>query len=297
MLQLSRLVVWSWEEASSVIASIRRVVRRVRFTTTAVALGCLLSLGQASIARADEVTKAAEDLRSGSDFRLRVSAALALGKSKSPLARGPLEEQLAKDDQEAVRAAAAAGLGALGEPAAVPALERAAANDKSSSVRETAKASLEKLRSSKTSAPAGNARVLVKIGKLLNKSGVKGADMVGRFKGATRAEAQKIPGVEVLADGADARAAGKSRGLPVLVLDGTLRDLSPRGKGGLGAEVEYIVKREQSLKGSVKGKGAVEDGASTRDAAAEKELQDQAMAAAVESALRGAPAVILASVQ
>ncbi len=139
--------------------------------------------------------------------------------------------------------------------------------------------------------------LLVKIGKLVNKSSVKGSDLVGRFKGATRAEAQKIPGVELLADGADARAAGKSRGLPVLVIDGTLHALAPRGKSGIGAEVEYVVKREQALKGSCKGKGAVEDGASTRDAAAEKELQDQAMAAAVESALRGAPAVILASVQ
>ena len=282
----------------SVRTSFRGSFEHIRRPVAAVALAFSLVCASGTEARADEVSKASEDLRTGSDFRLRVSAALALGKSKNALARGPLEEQMVKDDQEAVRAAAAAGLGALGDAGAIPALERVVANDKSSSVRETAKASLEKLRAGKGSAaPAGKARVLVKIGKMLNKSTVKGSDLVGRFKGATRAEAQKIPGVEVLADGADARAAGKSRGLPVLVIDGTLHALAPRGKGGLGAEVEYVVKREQALKGSCKGKGAVEDGASTRDAAAEKELQDQAMAAAVESALRGAPAVILASVQ
>jgi hypothetical protein len=245
---------------------------------------------------ADDIARASEDLRTGADFRLRVSAALALGKSKNALARGPLEQQMRKDDQEAVRAASAAGLGALGDPAAVEALEDVAQHDKSASVRETAKASLKKLRTT-PSASSSKARVLVKIGKLLNKSGAKGKDVVGRFKGATRAEAQKIPGVEVLADGDDARATGKKRGLPVLTLDGTLRDLAPRAKGGVQAEVEYVVKREQALKGSVKGKGAVEDGASVRGAEQERELQDQALAAAIESALRGAPAVILASTQ
>lgn len=270
----------------------------MRFTFRRALPAVVIALASFCAARpvlADDIARASEDLRGGGDFRLRVSAALALGKSKNALARGPLETQLAKDDQETVRAASAAALGALGDPAAMPALERALTEDKSSSVKATAAASLEKLRVSRAAPSAGKARVLVKLGKMLNKSSAKGADLVGRFKGATRAEAQKIPGVEVLDDGADARAAGKSRGLPVLVLDGTLRTLAPRSKGVIGAEVEYVVKREEALKGSVKGKGAVEDGADSRDAGREKEVQDQALAAAVESALKGAPAVILAS--
>src|SRR5262249_327897 len=69
-----------------------------------------------------------KDLSRASDFRLRVAAALALGKSKEPGSRQALEKALG-DSNAAVRTAAAAALGALGDAAALPALKAALARE------------------------------------------------------------------------------------------------------------------------------------------------------------------------
>ena len=76
-----------------------------------------LMLGAAPSSVAQDDSGAFRDLAIGTDFRLRVAAALSLGKSKSAGARPALEKALG-DPNPAVRAAAAAGLGASGDPAA-----------------------------------------------------------------------------------------------------------------------------------------------------------------------------------
>ena len=60
-------------------------------------------------------------LRSNDDFRVRVQAALELGKSSDPSVRAPLEQAL-EDRKPAVRAAAAAALKAHGDKRSIAAL-------------------------------------------------------------------------------------------------------------------------------------------------------------------------------
>src|SRR5271163_1364490 len=69
-------------------------------------------------APAQDVGTARVDVTEADDFRLRVSAALILGKSKAEGAR-PLLEKALSDGHPAVRTAAAAALSVYGDPAAI----------------------------------------------------------------------------------------------------------------------------------------------------------------------------------
>ena len=62
-----------------------------------------------------------DQLKNGTDFRLRTQAALALGTSDDPSAAAPLCEAL-DDASDSVRSAAAAALGKLKNPAGLPCL-------------------------------------------------------------------------------------------------------------------------------------------------------------------------------
>src|SRR5262249_17354866 len=81
--------------------------------------------------------------------RIRVAAALALGKSKSPGARPALEKALG-DAHPAVRSAAAAALGTLGDARAIPALKTALGTESDAGV----KAEMERVVQSLGTAPA-----------------------------------------------------------------------------------------------------------------------------------------------
>src|SRR5262245_13790554 len=97
-------------------------------------MAACLALGAAMpVSTADDST-AFRDLATGTDFRLRVAAALALGKSTSPGARAALEKALG-DAHPAVRAAAAAALGALGDGRSIPALKAALAGEAAANVK------------------------------------------------------------------------------------------------------------------------------------------------------------------
>src|ERR1041385_635192 len=85
-----------------------------------------------------------QKLARGPDFRVRVSAALQLGKTKSAIARSALETAL-DDENAAVRAAAAAALKVIGDPTAINALARHE-NDGSAAVRSQIKTSLAALK-------------------------------------------------------------------------------------------------------------------------------------------------------
>lgn len=255
-----------------------------------------LSLSLVPAAEARGTREIAEDLQKGEDFRLRVSAALALGKSGDPAARSPLEKALTEDPHPMVRAAAAAALAALGDGAARTALERAAAGDAASSVKTAATAALEKLARGRS---AAKAKVLIKIGKMENRTGVRGTKLATVLEGATRERARQLPGVEVLADDADPKAAAASRKLPVLVIDGTVRKLAHAASGPslvMSAQVEYVLKKESSLKASVSGSAQAQGEVdAATDTSRLENLQDAALAGAVESALRSPDALVLAA--
>jgi HEAT repeats len=77
------------------------------------------------------------------DERLRLEAALQLGRSRSVRAVDPLAATLAGDASSGVREAAAKALALIGSPTAMPALRRAAQQDSSHDVRRTAQFAIE----------------------------------------------------------------------------------------------------------------------------------------------------------
>src|SRR5262249_9543487 len=87
---------------------------------------------------------ASAELANNPDFRVRVTAALAVARPRPPNAR-PQPQRALDDPHPAVRAAAAAALGTLGDPDAIPALQRKAGTEGSGSVRAQMQASIATL--------------------------------------------------------------------------------------------------------------------------------------------------------
>lgn len=270
-----------------------------RRTLIAVVLATSTLLGAARLSNAQSHASAYRDLATADDSRVRVAAALVLGKSKSPGARAALEKAL-RDQHASVRAAAAAGLGANGEAAAVPALQAALASETIATVKSQIEASVQRLKKQATA----KVKFLITLGKFENKSSVKDTTMGGILKDQTREKVSQVPGIELLAEGADLVATAKSRKLPAFALDGSLLQLA-KGQSGAdvtySAKVEYLIRKmpEQSLKGSMSGAAkALADAKAVKGPGELAALQRDAVAGAVESALKGAfPALEAASGQ
>ena len=252
-----------------------------------VALGARPSLSTAQDAR---IEAAIRDVASAADFRLRVASALTLGKSKHPGARPALEKALS-DSHPAVRAAAAAALGALGDAGALGALRSAASKESTASVKAQFETTIKRLSSSST---AGKPKFLVALGRIDARTRDASPGLVNILRSATRTRISQVPGVELLADGADASAEAKSRKMPVLYIDGALTQLSKAQKANdvsYSARVEYLIRKipEQSLKGTITGRAeALADARAVKGQNELSQLQSDAVAAAVDSAMKGA---------
>jgi hypothetical protein len=247
---------------------------------------------------ADPDASAFRDLAIGSDFRVRVAAALVLGKSSSAGARPALEKALA-DPHPAVRAAAAAALGALGDARALAALRAALTTESVADVKAELDRTVRRLAAN---APAGTApaapkvkaRFLVSVGKLENKSGLTAAKIAPALKSSTRSGMAHVPGVEVLEDGADPAAESKTRNLPAFTVDGTLTKLDKQqGSDNVGysAKVEYVIRKmpDQKLAGSMRGSAAAfADTKEVKGPDDLAQLQIDALSAAVDQAMKGA---------
>jgi hypothetical protein len=243
---------------------------------------------------------AVDKLRSNEDFRLRVQAALELGKTKNPNARPPLERAL-DDRKPAVRAAAAAALKALGDRRALPALKQHL-SDPSPLVRSQIEASVRALEAS-AQPEKSSARLLVKIGSMKNGTSVKTGAWVGRMEQASRDRLGRMPGVQVVDETEDVNTAAKRRRLPAVMVTGRLRRLSAAREGGeivYSASVDYVVHRmpEQSilsaLSGSASAKATPVEAKNERRIA---ELRNLVLEAAVDSAMRRAPEALEAAMK
>ncbi|WP_437826848.1 HEAT repeat domain-containing protein [Sorangium sp. So ce1153] len=269
------------------------MVRRL-FIAMILATSMILGGTSPSVAE-DGDTSAFRDIAVGKDYRLRVAAALALSRSKSPGARPALEKAL-KDAHPAVRASAAAALGALGNPAAVPALKAALDTEGAPTLKRQIQAAIEKL--SKSSA---RARFLVSLGKFENRSGVNDAMLGSLLRQHTRSRVSQFADIEIVADGKDVAAEGKTRKLPAFTLDGSVTQLSKRhGADGVGyaAKVEYVIREmpSQTLKGSMIGSAqAVAEARRAKGRRELAQLQSDAVAGAIESALQRAPLALEAA--
>ncbi len=131
-----------------------------------------------------------------------------------------------------------------------------------------------------------------------NLSGARGEKLAGAFRGATRAKAAALPGVELVSEASEGKQEAEARKLPLLVIDGVLNHLSQGAEGdqtAVSARVEYVFLKmpEHALTGSIAGTARAFDSVrASGDQNRMSQLELQALEGAVESAMRGAPDVM-----
>jgi hypothetical protein len=259
--------------------------------------GLLLVL--AALTTSGHSTAGDRELTESSDFRVRVQAALRLGRTGGASARSDLEVGL-RDAHPAVRVACAVALGTMGDASAIPALQQAMRTESFPSAKTSMKDTIDKLRAggagAASSAPvdptAGveKAKYVVQLGAMRNTTGQR-ADLDTMMRSAARAKAGSIKGAVILdsPDAAILRRAGE-RKIPVLLVDGSLTRLSQStGRDGglvVSAQVDLSIRRvpQQTLKGMVSGNASASDDARNTNKGL-NELQNRAVNGAVESAM------------
>jgi hypothetical protein len=275
--------------------------RWLRRTFACVLFGAALASTAASVTRAEDPSATMRDLAEASDFRVRVSAALVLGHTRPEGARAALENALG-DGHPAVRVAVARALGTLGDPAALGALQRRLGQDSSPSVMAQLRVSIAELKRVAGAEPASDdvrhlppgVRYLVDLGSMRNRSsigGSRGEELAQVLGEAARSRAQSMR-AGVFVDGDDSlRQQASARHVPVITLDGNLTQVSEARIGGgtqVQVRVEFAVRRGQTLKGTVSGAATTFGSGSDITEQARRKLEEDAVQAAVQSALRGA---------
>ncbi len=258
-------------------------------------------LALAALTTSGHSTAGDRDLAEASDFRVRVQAALRLGRTGGTASRVDLEGGL-RDAHPAVRVACAVALGNVGDATAVSSLEKAMRGETFASVKSAMKDSIDKLHAgvappsggggggSDASGGVERAKYVVQLGTMRNQTGQR-SDIDTMMRSTARAKAGSIKGALVL-DNPDAAILRRAteRKIPVLLVDANLTRLSQStAKDGgvvISAQVDLSIRRvpQQTLKGMVSGNASASDDAraNTNGIA---ELQNRAVNGAVESAM------------
>ena len=247
-----------------------------------------LLLAAPAVASSTGIEELVNQLRDSKDFRVRVQAALQLGKSMDPAALKPLVDGL-EDENASVRAAAVAALESLGDRRAIEPLKEHRL-DRSAPVRNQIKSSLAALE-------AQGPKILVKLGIMKNGSGVVGKRIESDLAQASRQKLNELPRVKVLVEG-DSGADTKT---PVVMVTGSVEKLKASREGGAvvyTAQVEYVLHTmpDQSIAAKVSGSASAQ--ASEQDAndqTKSAQLRKEVLEAAIASALRRAPRALVAA--
>ncbi len=274
--------------------------RSLRRALGCVLVGAALASTAAGVSRAEDPSTTMRDLAEASDFRVRVSAALVLGHTRPEGAREALEAALG-DGHPAVRVAAARALGILGDPAAVSALQRRLAQDSSSSVTAQLRVAIAELRRAGSDSQSDDARHLspgvryvVDLGSMRNHSsigGQRGEELTQVLAAAARSRAQTMRAGVFVQDDESLREQANARHMPVITLDGNVTQVTESRVGGgtqVQVRVEFAVRRGQTLKGTVSGAATTFGPGSEISEQGRRKLEEDAVQAAVQSALRGA---------
>jgi hypothetical protein len=241
-----------------------------------------------------------QKLERGADFRVRVQAALQLGKTTGAPSRAALEAAL-DDENAAVRAAAAAGLKVMRDPAAIPALRRHG-NDSSPAVRSQISSSIEALRQGDTPTAAAGAQkadVLVQLGKIGSGSSSTTGAVLDDVARTSRQKLRELPGVAMFEEGKGA--APPRRDLPFVMVTGRVKQLEQSREGASVvylASIEFVLHKMpgQTIKGVVSGSARASGSANEMGSAvAMADLRKSALEAAIDSAVRHAPQALRAA--
>lgn len=186
-------------------------------------------------ASADKIDDLTRTLMQDASYKVRVQAALVLGKLGDKRAVPALMQAL-HDENETVRGVAATSLGRIGDKAAANALMVASTSDASEFVRGQAKKALELVAGGGTAVvsapPKAGAKFYVHIGF----NGGKGSPEYARLvREALAKELQKLPAVTLSvsgSSGAPSKAILSSHHLQGYIVDGTIQRLSASPQGG-----------------------------------------------------------------
>ena len=259
----------------------------------------LLMLLVPSLASADGVSTLISKLRSAEDFRVRVKAALELGKTRDARVRLPLERALG-DGSPAVRAAAAAALRVLGDERALPALAKRK-NDEHAAVRAQVRSTIASLQH-KAERKNEKPELLVQLGEVT--VGKSASETLGpQFARESRRKLEGLPGVMVLDDAEDPSVASKERSAPVVMVTARLHELGTSREGSsvvYSARVQYVVHAlpSKAIVGLVSGEASAKATAEeSGDDEKVSNLRQRVVAAAVESAIRRASPALRAAAQ
>lgn len=257
----------------------------------------VLFLHSAAMAR-PSVADLVDKLRGNGDFRIRVQAALELGKAEPSKALLPLVVAL-EDRHASVRAAAAAALKALGDPEALSALEQHRF-DSSDPARRQIQQAIESLRAAAPQA-VPKPQLLVKLGPLQNGTRVKSPTIERTILVESRRKLDELPGIEVLPSDASLSGYGHREDIPVVLVTTSIQKLSAVRDGDsivYSANIEYLVHTMPDETIAARVAGSASTSASEQDAKSKTksaELRREVVEAAVKSALRRASSALLAA--
>jgi hypothetical protein len=194
----------------------------------------VLVASSASTARADHVDDLCRTLTSDSSWRVRLQAAIVLGKLHDPRSVPSLLRGLG-DDNETVRGMSAQVLGEIGEPSVVMALDRARRSDASPFVRNRAAEALAKIAPSSSGHGGGGRALHVEVGGV----GMKGArgspEMMARLREYIIRELSRTPGLTL-----------EGKPLSGFLIDSSITNVSRRATDQwieITCEVSFVVGR------------------------------------------------------
>ncbi|HEX6838396.1 MAG TPA: HEAT repeat domain-containing protein [Polyangia bacterium] len=192
----------------------------------------LLAAAPASADKIDDLTRT---LMQDPSYKVRVQAALVLGKLNDRRAVPALMQAL-HDENETVRGVAATSLGRIGDKSSANALQVSATSDASEFVRSQAKKALELVAGGGgglvAAPPRAGARFYVSIG--FSGGGRAGAEYTRLVREALAKELQSVPSVtlSVSGGGEPSRSILASKHLQGFVVDGSIQRLSATPAGG-----------------------------------------------------------------
>lgn len=196
----------------------------------------LILVGRAAADKIDDLTRA---LMQDSSYKVRVQAALVLGKLGDKRAVPALIQAL-RDENETVRGVAATSLGRIGDKSSASALMVASTSDTSEFVRAQARKALDVVANGggegdgalTAAPPKAGAKYYVAID--FSATGKGGAEYSRMVRQALQQELQKLPAVTLSVAGGGAPSASvlASRHLQGFVVDGNIQRLSASPAGG-----------------------------------------------------------------
>jgi len=194
--------------------------------------GLVLVFAMAGPAHADKLDDLTRALMQDPSYKVRVQAALVLGKLNDKRAVPALIQAL-KDENESVRGVAATSLGRLGDKASANALLQAS-SDPSEFVRSQAKKALEIVANAVPSLalppPRAGAKFYVQVG--FTNAGKAGQQYAEIIRAALTKELLKLPEVTLSVGGEATQSALSALHLQGYIVDGTVQRLSAQSMGG-----------------------------------------------------------------